>query len=460
MEEDKKSLEEQNKEFKESFAEYLKNDTFDEDLLSGMNDYDIIEKADDKVSDDKEEIDDEITSNFYKDLEAVIKDEVIEDENTIKEIRAKADELLEEAKEETDINSDEEEQQQEDVEIDDADEKEDVNISEAEEEVKQQEEADEESSNADEQAKGQEEAEENNINSKEAEDKQAEELEDLKTEQEEKEEQKKSESEQKKEEREEKKRIKAEEAAKKKEERKRLKEEAKEAKAAEKAAKAQEKEEKKLQAKQLKEEKKQQKGEKNKSKKESLDEKANEQNVSSEAVNLKLVAMVLAIGIIIIVGGGIGIISIIHGRSNSRPSTQEINNNITGIQSGIMPGMSEQEIYDWNNKTPDADKFEVNFNKNVEFENGSSAGYLRLINPKYSVYPLSVDLYISESRADKLVYKSNILYPQQYLANINLDVKLDKGTYTAYAVFKFYDKDGKKEIGKHRANMNITIKND
>ena len=105
MEEDKKSLEEQNKEFKESFAEYLKNDTFDEDLLSGMNDYDIIEKADDKVLDDKEEIDDEITSNFYKDLEAVIKDEVIEDENTIKEIRAKADELLEEAKEETDINS-------------------------------------------------------------------------------------------------------------------------------------------------------------------------------------------------------------------------------------------------------------------------------------------------------------------------------------------------------------------
>ena len=128
------------------------------------------------------------------------------------------------------------------------------------------------------------------------------------------------------------------------------------------------------------------------------------------------------------------------------------------IGSGIMPGMTPEEIQRYLNEKADASKFVIDINSYLEFDDANSEGYLRLINGKNSAYAIKLVVRLEDS--NDLIYKSPLVMPEQYIEYIKLSKKLKPGTYRAIGTYEFYDLEHTDvKVSEQEVVLNIEIKN-
>ena len=137
----------------------------------------------------------------------------------------------------------------------------------------------------------------------------------------------------------------------------------------------------------------------------------------------------------------------------------EVQSGIVGeIGHGIMPGMSPEEIQQYLNEKADKSKFTINVNSYLEFDDAKSEAYLRLINGKNSAYAIKFTIRLEDS--NKVIYKSPLVKPEQYIEYIKLSKKLKQGTYRAIGTYEFYDLEHTDiKVSEQELILNIEIKN-
>ena len=127
------------------------------------------------------------------------------------------------------------------------------------------------------------------------------------------------------------------------------------------------------------------------------------------------------------------------------------------IGNGIMPGMTPEEIQKYLNEQADKSKFTINVNSDLQFDNTNSKGYLRLINGKNSAYAIKFTIKLDDSK--KVVYKSALVKPEQYIEYIKLNKKLSRGTYKATGIYEFYDLSQPDiKVSEQQVVLNINVK--
>lgn len=127
------------------------------------------------------------------------------------------------------------------------------------------------------------------------------------------------------------------------------------------------------------------------------------------------------------------------------------------IGSGIMPGMTPEEIQQYLNEQADKSNFTINVNSHLEFDNANSKAYLRLINGRNSAYAIKFTIRLEDSK--EVIYKSALVKPEQYIEYIKLDKKLKPGTYRAIGTYEFYDLENNNvKVSEQEVVLNIEIK--
>ena len=127
------------------------------------------------------------------------------------------------------------------------------------------------------------------------------------------------------------------------------------------------------------------------------------------------------------------------------------------IGSGIMPGMTPEEIQRYLNEQADKSKFVIDINSYLEFDNANSEAYLRLINGKNSAYAIKLVVRLEDS--NELIYKSPLVKPEQYIEYIKLSKKLKAGSYRAIGTYEFYDLENTDvKVSEQEVVLNIEIK--
>ena len=140
---------------------------------------------------------------------------------------------------------------------------------------------------------------------------------------------------------------------------------------------------------------------------------------------------------------------------NYKIQTQE--GQLTG-SIGAIPGLSPEELQKELQKQADESLFSFNINSKPIFENGKSEGNLRIANPQYNVYPITVTIRLEDT--NEVIFKSGKIQPNHYIENAKLTKNLKKGEYKAIATIEAFDpKDNEKFLGKAQAILNITILN-
>ena len=128
------------------------------------------------------------------------------------------------------------------------------------------------------------------------------------------------------------------------------------------------------------------------------------------------------------------------------------------IGSGIMPGMTPEEIQRYLNEQADKSKFVIDINSHLEFDDANSEAYLRLINGKNSAYAIKLIVRLEDS--GEKIYKSPLVMPEQYIEYIKLSKKLKAGTYRAIGTYEFYDLEHTDvKVSEQEVVLNIEIKN-
>lgn len=125
-------------------------------------------------------------------------------------------------------------------------------------------------------------------------------------------------------------------------------------------------------------------------------------------------------------------------------------------QSGSLSGLSMKEIEDLMNHKVDESMFSISINTAPTFENGSSAGNLRIENSPENNYLMVVKLVMEDGT---LIYESGAITPAHYIEYATLDRKLDKGEYSVMAHFEAYDMETKEYIGKSACEIILHIMN-
>ena len=119
--------------------------------------------------------------------------------------------------------------------------------------------------------------------------------------------------------------------------------------------------------------------------------------------------------------------------------------------------LTDEEIEDRLNRKVAESMMNVSFNPTPEFEDGKSAGNLRIENIPGNNYAFTVTIV----RADtgEQILKTGLIDPGYYVQDIKLDKELPKGEYPCVATFTGYDPQTLQEIGETGSQLVITIKN-
>ncbi|MDL2220799.1 hypothetical protein LJC55_03940 [Eubacteriales bacterium OttesenSCG-928-N14] len=124
---------------------------------------------------------------------------------------------------------------------------------------------------------------------------------------------------------------------------------------------------------------------------------------------------------------------------------------------GHLPGMSEEQIKEQMQKEADESKFSFKINTQPVFEDGKSAGTLRIENPNHNKYPFVVQITLDSN--GKTVYNSGGLLPNYHINTAKLQEELAQGTYDATATIQVFDPDTKQFLGKSQVKLSIIVKN-
>lgn len=132
-------------------------------------------------------------------------------------------------------------------------------------------------------------------------------------------------------------------------------------------------------------------------------------------------------------------------------------NNVSGgiLQEGIIPGYTEEQIKEMLQRKADESTFSFEINSRPIFKDGKSEGNLRIANPPYNKYGISVDIKLDSD--GKTIFKSGKISPNHYIENAKLSKKLEAGEYDATATINAYDEKTGEFKGTSAAKLVIKI---
>lgn len=129
------------------------------------------------------------------------------------------------------------------------------------------------------------------------------------------------------------------------------------------------------------------------------------------------------------------------------------------ISADLLPeagDATDQRLSERAQEIADANYFTLQINPEAVFEDGNSSGSIEIVNPGTNVYPIAVDITLSNG---ELVYSSGAIYPNQFVEDVNLITPLAKGEYQAKATINIYDPETKEKQGVTEAELTIIVKN-
>ena len=134
------------------------------------------------------------------------------------------------------------------------------------------------------------------------------------------------------------------------------------------------------------------------------------------------------------------------------------NANVTGmIQEGILSGYTEEEIKAIMQRKADESTFSFEINSRPIFSNGASEGNLRIANPPYNKYSISVKITLDSN--GKTIFESGKIEPKHYIERAKLNQKLKAGEYNATAVITAFDTESEEYKGTTSAKLIIKVEN-
>lgn len=131
--------------------------------------------------------------------------------------------------------------------------------------------------------------------------------------------------------------------------------------------------------------------------------------------------------------------------------------NISGgiLQEGVIPGYTEEEIKAILQRKADESTFSFEINSRPIFKNGESEGNIRIANPPYNKYLITVEIKLDDN--NKIVFKSGEILPNHYIEYAKLNRKLKAGEYNATATINAYDTESGEYKGTSAAKLIIKV---
>ncbi|MCL2324665.1 MAG: hypothetical protein FWC48_03745, partial [Actinomycetia bacterium] len=99
------------------------------------------------------------------------------------------------------------------------------------------------------------------------------------------------------------------------------------------------------------------------------------------------------------------------------------------VDDGHLKNMTPDQIREQMQKVADASQFSFKINARPKFENGTAKGDLAIENPRYNVYPMTVEIFLDDT--NEKIYDSGGLLPDQHITSAKLLKVLKAGTYKA-----------------------------
>lgn len=128
------------------------------------------------------------------------------------------------------------------------------------------------------------------------------------------------------------------------------------------------------------------------------------------------------------------------------------------VMDGIFTdGMTAEEIEAALQTKADKDNFTLQIASEMIFENGSSPGSIKIVNPQSNTCPMSVE--VTLDRDGSVVYQSGLIKPLQFISSGKLMQNLPAGTYPALGMVTIYSDDGKKVDGMASVVITIIVRN-
>lgn len=124
---------------------------------------------------------------------------------------------------------------------------------------------------------------------------------------------------------------------------------------------------------------------------------------------------------------------------------------------GQVEGKSDEEIQSELNRIVEKGMFNISINSDIVMEDGTSEAELRIENVPGNQYLMGVDITLDES--GEVIYSSGILEPNHYIQKAALKRPLEKGVYSATALFGAYDMEQEEKVGEAGAEIKIIVKN-
>jgi hypothetical protein len=122
---------------------------------------------------------------------------------------------------------------------------------------------------------------------------------------------------------------------------------------------------------------------------------------------------------------------------------------------GILPGMSEQEIQEELDRVVEEGMMNISISSGISFANGTAKGQANIYNVEANRYIFKVAITLDDT--GETVYESKGIQPGQYIQYIELDKNLDDGEYAATATFTAYTEDTHQIVGTAAAQLTLYI---
>lgn len=127
-------------------------------------------------------------------------------------------------------------------------------------------------------------------------------------------------------------------------------------------------------------------------------------------------------------------------------------------QTGLLPGMSPEEIQDRLNRRVAESRLNVSINTEPVFANGRAEGDIRIENIPGNNYSFVVTLTVTDASDNEgaknhigeVIMKTGLIDPNTYVDQKALDVNLPRGAYTCTADFTAY-----KEVEQEDGSMEL-----
>lgn len=118
---------------------------------------------------------------------------------------------------------------------------------------------------------------------------------------------------------------------------------------------------------------------------------------------------------------------------------------------GMLPGTSREELLAEMQKEVDASLFNFNINSKVTLKDKSMN--IELQNPPSNYYNMKVEIKLVDD--NKVVYKSGLLKPNQYIEDAKIRTNLNIGEYKALATLTAYNPKTNQVEGKVEVDLLI-----